>query len=138
MKNIIEVKPANPLAVLKWYGIDQNNSGGYHIRNDEVGDDVFVQATSAEEAERKLESIVADHSQYCSCCGERWYISLYHDDGHPEPTKYGVPITQEYGNSWSGEEQYAVCYFDDGRVVKFYSHKSVDKFDSPFLLLEKQ
>ena len=55
----------------KFYTIDQNNSGGYYIKNEYVDYYVSVQASSVEEAEKFLENIVEDYSDYCACCGTR-------------------------------------------------------------------
>ena len=60
----------------KFYTISQNNSGGYFIQNDYVDYYVSVQANSAYEAEKLLENIVEDHSDYCDCCGTRWSTYL--------------------------------------------------------------
>ena len=60
----------------KFYTISQNNSGGYFIENDDVDYYVSVQADSLYEAEKLLEDIVEDYSEYCDCCGLRWTIWL--------------------------------------------------------------
>ena len=57
---------------LKWYHFRQNNSGGYFINNDNVGEDVFIQASSVSEVKQKAEEIFDEYREYCECCGERW------------------------------------------------------------------
>ena len=81
----------------KFYTIDQNNSGGYFIKNDYVDFYVSVQADSVEEAEKLLENIVEDYSASCDCCGERWSIWLDEEDAYDVPTNYGVPLTEMKG-----------------------------------------
>lgn len=57
---------------LKWYHFRQNNSGGYFINDENVGEDVFIQASSVEEVKQKAEEIFNEYREYCDCCGERW------------------------------------------------------------------
>ena len=90
----------------KFYTIDQNNSGGYYIKNDDVDYYVSVQADSPYEAEKLLERVVADHSNFCECCGERWHIWLDEEDAYDVPTNYGVPLTKlkDQDTFWLDEE----------------------------------
>ena len=75
---------------MKFYTINQNNSGGFFIENDDVHHMICVEASSAKNAESMMERITAPHSDYCECCGERWYISLSESDGFNYPTNgYG-------------------------------------------------
>src|SRR6185312_1612275 len=74
---------------LNWYCFSQNNSGGYFVEDDNQGPFVFIQAASADEANR----IGFDFfdTSYCPCCGERWYeVSEY--DGKDQPMIYGSHI----------------------------------------------
>ena len=71
---------------MKWYTIDQNNSGGYFIQNDDVSQYVSVQAESEELALERLYEITEDYSEYCDCCGERW--SFYGIEVGDSPTYY--------------------------------------------------
>ena len=107
------------LVRLKWYGINQNNSGGYIIENDFVGSDIFIQATSPEEAEEKALRIVSDYSEYCHCCGERWYINFDESDGNSEPCKYGEPLSVKY----KPYGEYAVLHHYDGTITRIYGDK---------------
>lgn len=50
----------------------QNNSGGFFIDNEDVSVFVAVEGTDQYDAHRRFNYIVAHHSSYCSCCGERW------------------------------------------------------------------
>lgn len=71
---MIDLALLNSTAGLKWFEIDQNNSGGYYIENDVVGSKLFVQAPSAEEANAIAAELTEPYSEYCECCGERWYL----------------------------------------------------------------
>lgn len=109
MKTTIEVD-------LKWYALDQNNSGGYFYRNEDVLELVFIQATSPEDAEAKAENIIAGYTNYCECCGERWSVWFRDEDGTDEPEVYGEPITELDSDSF---RKAAVLYYFDG-VRRYY------------------
>lgn len=94
----------------KFYTVDQNNSGGYFIDIEDVGHYVIIEAENAEQAETKLNEIVEDYSEYCGCCGTRWYSYWSDDDGTNEPMIYDEPVA-EYRNMWGG---HAVVYYYDG------------------------
>ena len=57
---------------LWWFMYDQNNSGGVFIRNDRVGDCLFIQAYDVEEADRIMDKATAQDDWWCECCGPRW------------------------------------------------------------------
>ena len=111
MKTTIEVD-------LKWYCLDQNNSGGYYIRNSEVRDTVFIQAASPREAEIKAKEITAGNDWYCECCGERWSIWFSERDGKEVPSLYGKSIYEMEGESFHFD---AVLYYYDGSK-RFYKY----------------
>ena len=94
----------------KFYTISQNNSGGYFIENDDVDYYVSVQADSPYEAEKLLERVVADHSDYCECCGTRW--STYLSEEGDTPTMYGTPLVEmkDRDTFWL-EEKVAIIYY---------------------------
>lgn len=98
---------------MKWFYFDQNNSGGYFIQNDQVGHGFFVQAETAREADTKAEKIVEDYSDYCECCGERWYINSRDEKGYDAPEIYGTPLSEMAKDF--GQERY-VLHYADGRV----------------------
>lgn len=110
---IIDLALLNSTAGLKWFEFDQNNSGGFYIENDVVGSRVFVQAPSAEEASNIAAELTEPYSEFCECCGERWWIFKTEDDGYDVPTVYQKPIVSngrfnENALSWFGEQ--AVFY----------------------------
>lgn len=118
----------------KFYTIDQNNSGGYYIKNDDVDYYVSVQADSPYEAEKLLEDIVEDHSNFCECCGKRWYIWLDEEDAYDVPTNYGVPLTEmkDRDTFWL-EEKVAIIYYADGTKERLKCiENSVEKLENWF------
>lgn len=78
---------------LYWYEFDQNNSGGYFNRDEFFGDVVFIQATSANEANEIFTNAGAYDQSWCECCGSRWGEVSSHD-GYEVPTRYGEPVLQ--------------------------------------------
>lgn len=109
MKQTIEVD-------LKWYELDQNNSGGYFIRNEDVRSTVLIQAISPEDAEARASSIISGYTSYCECCGERWHVWFNESDGKEVPSLYDTPI-EEVQPNWFRED--AVLYYFDG-TKRFY------------------
>lgn len=111
----------NNVTTLKWFHYRQNNSGGYLIVNDEVAEDVFIQASSAAEAEERAEAIFAENSEYCECCGRRWSTGWKSDsDGTDVPCSYGTPITEEAATYFS---EHARLHHYDGRIEAFKYHQ---------------
>lgn len=88
MTDITEITEMPPVRLL-WFHFRQNNSGGYFIDDEMVCEDVFIQAVNAAEVRAKAEELFDSRSEYCECCGERWYTEVDESDGHPQPTKYG-------------------------------------------------
>ena len=66
----------------KFYEFMQNNSGGYYIENDDVGESIIIEENSERFAIAKMESITENYSEYCTCCGKRWcdYVWETYDD----------------------------------------------------------
>lgn len=104
----------------KFFELGQNNSGGYHIINQDVSQCVIVEAMSSEEAEKKLEYITKDYDEYCSCCGQRWYINLYLKDGDDVPSIYGDALPDRLGGWFRNK---AVVYFLNGSRYHIYMSK---------------
>jgi len=101
----------------KFFHVRQNNSGGYFINNDEVAAHLIIEARNAAEAESRMHEITAPFSEYCPCCGERWYLSEDDDDGTDMPTIYGKPA-EEY-EDWFASS--AVIHYYDGSKRKFHT-----------------
>jgi len=60
---------------MKWYTVNQNNSGGYFIENEDVHQYLSIQAETEDSAKEKFYSVISEYSEFCECCGERWYWS---------------------------------------------------------------
>ena len=102
---------------MKFYTINQNNSGGYFIQNAMVDHLVCIQAANPEEAENKLMDITSEYSDYCECCGERWYINLDENDGTDFVSNgYGEDAFKDL--NVSPYRQYIVIHYADGRIKK--------------------
>lgn len=103
---------------LKWFTVDQNNSGGYWHENEDVAHYVSVQAYNAEEAKSKLNKITSGYMGYCECCGPRWWFCFDDSDGHDVPSYYNQPLN-ELKTVWSNT--HVVLHFADGnrRYGKF-------------------
>lgn len=84
-----------PVRPLLWFHFNQNNSGGYFVADDNVCEDVFIQAHSAADAIAKGETFM-DNSDSCQCCGDRWSFWIDDADGRPVPMRYGeAPVESE-------------------------------------------
>ncbi len=101
-----------------WYEFDQNNSGGYFVRDDFVADVVYVQAMNAEQAEGIMSGLIdkAEAWEYCECCGERW--SFWNVQGFEVPTRYGRDICKE-GISLFSTSSYVLFHGLNGRTLKW-------------------
>ena len=101
-------------ATLKWWHFGQNNSGGYFIINESVAEDVYIQAPTAEQARDRAKIIFADNSEYCECCGERWYDDArYENDGYDVPMKWGQTLDEVVADHWNTQ---ARLHHFDGHV----------------------
>lgn len=94
----------------KFFHFRQNNSGGYFIENDDVAQNLIVEAVNAKDAELKMLDITASHSKYCSCCGKRWSSWIDDEDGTNEPTVFGEKLDESCGST--------IIYFFDGKREK--------------------
>lgn len=108
------------VATLKWFHFDQNNSGGYFIVNDVVAEDVFIQEASAEEASQRAVKLFEPYSEYCECCGERWYPHARESEGYDVPTRYGRPITEQGPGLFRKQ---ARLHHYDGVIETFFYHQ---------------
>ena len=96
---------------MSWYTIDQNNSGGYFIQNEDVNQYVSVQADNEDDARDKLEDITSEYGEYCDCCGERWYLWGSLEEGD-SPTVYGDSLFEKEPSYYRNE---FVMHYADGR-----------------------
>jgi len=96
----------------KWFHFLQNNSGGYFARDENVCEEVFIQAANAAEAIKKAEGF-CDNSDSCPCCGDRWSFWVDDCDGTDEPLIYGEPLSAIKPSTLRSE---ARLHYADGRV----------------------
>ena len=116
----------------KFYTLNQNNSGGYLIKNDDVDYYVSVEADSPEQAQEVLEKIVENHSDFCSCCGERWGIWLDETDACEVPSSYDTPLVEikDKDTFWL-KEKVAIIYYADGTKERLKCiDNSVEKLEN--------
>ena len=106
---------------LKWWCVDQNNSGGYFFEDNNVGTSVFFQGKSLDSIQDKIEDILREYRDYCDCCGERWdddYLTENDGECGSLPTRYGKSIMSEECNlCWVGDGY--ILYYSDGRVSRY-------------------
>lgn len=104
----------------------QNNSGGTFSFNSERGIShwVIIEAHSADEANRKAESIglYFDGRGDCSCCGNRWYEAR--GKGDAVPSVYGEPAKEIKFGPWSRRRKWmggpeGFIHYADGRIESF-------------------
>lgn len=110
MNEVTTTKP-----VLKWFTYNQNNSGGYFIIDESVCETVVIQAISAREANRVAEDLFAGRSDFCECCGERWYSLWEDEEGDDVPSVYGEPL--EGSKARMFRENYVLHYANG--IVEF-------------------
>lgn len=106
----------NDFVKLKWWVFDQNNSGGYFIKNDDVDHYVAIQAVDANHARNRAYDIFEDYSEYCECCGERWSFWVDDEDGKDVPMIYETPYDQ-CKKSYYREN--IILHYCDGRKEKY-------------------
>jgi hypothetical protein len=108
----------------KFYTFHQNNSGGsYDVTND-VACEVIIEATDADDANRRAELVgiyfngCADEID-CSCCGDRW-SEVYEDDGKDTPMIYDDNALDHEPLVGKGHDIYCVIHYIDGRRVQLF------------------
>lgn len=100
-----------------FWTLHQNNSGGKFHYTDDLDHYIAIEADNAEEATEKAYKLTEDSSyDWCECCGERWYISFYDDEGSDVPEIYSKSIySGKCGGSYS---KHIIVHFKDGRKHK--------------------
>jgi hypothetical protein len=130
MSENILIAPNEQVVRLQWFEFDQNNSGGRYVSDDHVASRVWIQATSAEAACERMESILElTDTSYCPCCGERWYVGPWGMEGHDEPMWWmwrpngrgmTVPLRLAFREPGAGYLGIDVMFYAyDGRKVKY-------------------
>lgn len=108
----------------KFYEFRQNNSGGGFDYDEDRGIsvNVFVQAFSADEANRIAEDIGlyfdgTEDGSDCPCCGDRWYEASEYD-GMDKPQVYGFDLPSEWGPiKWIKDGYETFIHYLDGQIV---------------------
>lgn len=109
----------------KYYTYAQNNSGGYYIMNEDVGESIIVEAPNSHMANLIAEEIIQDYTSFCECCGERWYIEADDSDGTDEPMFFNkavldvLNITSEEIEDYEGYYSVVYPYNDIIQYVTF-------------------
>lgn len=103
---------------MKWFEYDQNNSGGYFIRNDTVADKIFIEAENADTANCKAIDITEDYSDFCECCGERWSFHNDDNDGTDEPMIYNTKVRDGFGS-----------FYHDGYILLHHANGTVERLN---------
>lgn len=106
-----------------FYHYDQNNSGGSFHYDENLGENVIIEARSPGEADEKFQELGGyfngvEKGYDCGCCGDRWYRSWRTDEaGLPldELTKdfEGDPKSEHW---WHRHPTQYVVHYLDGRV----------------------
>lgn len=98
-----------------YFEFSQNNSGGgWQIDHDAgISEVVFVQASSASEANEKAKAVGiyfdgVSTGQDCSCCGNRWSECWEFDEGNED-----APVASKVS-----KDKVAFVHHSDGRVEK--------------------
>lgn len=110
---------------LKWWCFNQNNSGGYFIKNKDVLEVVFIQATTEDEVRGLAEDIFCGYEEYCECCGERWSTG-YIGAGEDTPMIYGEKLIDVEKTFY---REYAVLYSHNGDRAYYEFGKGFINFD---------
>ena len=115
-----------------FYHYRQNNSGGSFILDDDVTVHVIIEAESAEQADRRAESIGiyfdgCSNGMDCPCCGDRW--TSQYNKGDKEPLVYGENpqafADSDLGIRWWGEKPAVYIYYANGDKKAIYSNKQM-------------
>ena len=115
---------------MKFYEYDQNNSRGNLIVDDKVCHRIYIEADSAEEANRIAEKLGCYFNYYdndldCECCGYRWEMKL--DDNQYVKLDQFRDI-EEYAQYWANiygrTEPVARIYYKNGTVREIYKKRS--------------
>ena len=106
-----------------FYLFNQVNSGGFFVVDEKVTQNVIIEATSADDANIRAETIGiyfdgVNQGEDCECCGDRWG-KVSDDDGTDEPLLYDKP--PEEFSPWFLKEGVVYCrvFFLNGNVKEY-------------------
>lgn len=99
----------------RFWTFKQNNSGGIfdHDPDKGIGYAIAVEAVDLDHATARARKIVEIYpaSYDCPCCGERWSLWVWPEDGEEVPELYGQPIRGGWGIP-------SYTHYLDGRVTE--------------------
>lgn len=99
-----------------FWTITQNNSGGYfdHDAEKGIGYAICVEAIDKADAERRLRAVIENYPESgdCPCCGARWSIYFWEDEGDDQPKLYDEPLKGGWGVP-------SYCHYLNGSIVAF-------------------
>lgn len=105
---------------MSFYLFDQNNSGGYFIRDDNFCELVFIEAIDKQDAVSTLmEKLGAEDHGWCGCCGERW--STWGLEGLSQPLEYSSKLKEKvhiYEFPKDSCQSEAIIHYLDGTVER--------------------
>lgn len=101
-----------------FYTFRQNNSFGKFKVDDNVSHYVIVEATTAEDANKRAEGIGiyfngVRKGEDCGCCGDRW-DPVTNNDGFEEPTLYCGKSIEETLTTPHTLGDTVIIYYQDG------------------------
>lgn len=116
-----------------FYCFKQNNSGGMFDENDNVCENVIIEAHTPEEANKLADNVGiyfdgCSTGQDCSCCGDRWYELWEDAEGTDIPTIYGKDVNEIYKSCFSNK---VIIHYLDGTKKKiiFKTYQDCPKHD---------
>lgn len=114
----------------KFYWYSQNNSGGFFIEcpSDMIASDVVIEALSLDQANSIMLGLVeGEYSDYCECCGERWYYDHNENDACKTDSlillRSGQTIQEYLDDKTNWFHKTAAVHLMNGSAVWFESKK---------------
>ncbi|MGG0308293.1 hypothetical protein ABEY43_07235 [Priestia megaterium] len=122
----------------KFYNFSQCNSGGYFEVDDNVCEEVIVEANTYEQANEIAKTIGiyfygSSTGEDCSCCGDRWR-EVDEDDGENEPM-IGSTLAREYKRGTFRDQCY-IYYLNGTKEVIEFEDKNGKKKHPPYKVVQ--
>lgn len=96
-----------------FWTLSQNNSGGHFWQDDNVDHYVIIEADDYEKAENIAHDITFEsNSDYCPCCGSRWYIDFSFEEGTETPEIYGEDVFS--GLAYGIDSKFCIIHYKNG------------------------
>jgi hypothetical protein len=111
-KTTVLIKP-EPTKI-RFFRFRQNNSHGVWVRDENIDINVFIEASSSDEANERMNQF-ASFGDGCPCCGERW-SSADDADGSVEPLIWGKTIEEHLTErKYQSDDERVIIHYLDGR-----------------------